>query len=307
MSLNEKEWFIEAPWGRLSIVAWGDCFDPPVLLVHGRVDSAATFRPLLKLLPRKFYYIGLELPGNGRSDPFPPGLMLNAYDLVYSLRVVVKHFRWEKFVYVGHSLGTLLGKIYNLSYPDEMTQVVELDPTPMLFSVAPDQFASWYHEYFTKFYNKYDKFNAPKETAPLYTKEKAIDMLKTTRGLTDEAAHVVLERISEPAGGGMIRYTFDQRIKMSTTPPLSAEQKEKLFTALPTPTLTIVAETSLQYGYYDKTPFALDEAAYPAKNYRVRKVAGNHDVHVSYPERLATYVHQFLLYGLDGLDNKAKL
>ncbi|RVE49055.1 hypothetical protein evm_006301 [Chilo suppressalis] len=110
MSIPEKEWFIEAPWGRMCIVAWGECSSPPVLLCHGAIDSAACFRPLVKLLPKDFYYIALELPGHGKSDRYPPGMMVNAYDLVYAITVVVRHFRWDSFRLIAHSLGTVVEK-----------------------------------------------------------------------------------------------------------------------------------------------------------------------------------------------------
>ncbi|KAI8426962.1 hypothetical protein MSG28_014626 [Choristoneura fumiferana] len=66
------------------IVAWGSCADPPVLLCHGAVDSAASWRPIMEHLPPTFYYIGMELPGNGKSDPLPRGLMLATHDLVFT-------------------------------------------------------------------------------------------------------------------------------------------------------------------------------------------------------------------------------
>ncbi|KAI8426959.1 hypothetical protein MSG28_014626 [Choristoneura fumiferana] len=154
------------------IVAWGSCADPPVLLCHGAVDSAASWRPIMEHLPPTFYYIGMELPGNGKSDPLPRGLMLATHDLVYAIEVLRRHFRWEHFVYMAHSLGTALGKQYNLAYPGRMTKVVEFDPIPAYQTITPDQFGLWYHAYFTKYYQKYHIFNAPKETAPLYTREK---------------------------------------------------------------------------------------------------------------------------------------
>lgn len=57
-----------------------------------------------------FFFPGIDLPGNGRSDRFLPGLMLSVYDMAYAVHAVVKHFRWKTFTFIGHSFGAYLGK-----------------------------------------------------------------------------------------------------------------------------------------------------------------------------------------------------
>ena len=96
-------------------------------------------------------------------------------------------------------------------------------------------------------------------------------------------------------------------MKRLNGPAYSAEHIKKIFTATKTPILTVVCQKSLKNKLFRNTTFLLDEAEYPGKNLRYRPVDGTHDVHISHPERVAAYVGQFLVYGLDGLDNKAKL
>ncbi|XP_060809274.1 serine hydrolase-like protein [Amyelois transitella] len=307
MSISEKEWFIEAPWGRLCVVAWGDCMNPPVLLVHGSRDTAATFRPLVAMLPDKFYYIAIELPGNGKSDSYPPGMMISVYDLVYVVTLVVRHFRWDRFTFVGHSLGTLIGKLYDLSYRGSIAKVVELDPVTKHITVPPSKFAEWYHRSFTAFYEQYEKLNSPKEKAPSYTRRQAIDSIKENRGLTEKTAADTVDRMTEPAGRGRVRFTSDRRYKYIAAVPFSPEHLKRVFTSITTPTLSIMAENSIKKGLYRNAEFLLDEGSFKANNYRVRRVEGGHDVHFVNPERVAGFVTQFLLYGLEGVESKAKL
>ncbi|XP_053623351.1 serine hydrolase-like protein [Plodia interpunctella] len=306
MTLPENEWFIQAPWGRICLVAWGDCFNPPVLLVHGARDTAATFRPLVSLLPNNFYYIAIELPGNGRSDRYPPGMMISVYDLVYVVTLVVRHFRWDKFIFVGHSMGTLIGKLYNISYKGSITKMVELDPVTKWITVPPHKFADWYHKYFTAFYEQYEKLNSPKEKSPSYTYQQAIDTLKEGRRLTQETAAATVDRMTEPAGRGRVKFTADRRYKFISTVPFAPDHLKRVFTGITTPTLNIVAENSLKKGYYKGAEFLLDESCF-AGNYRIRKVDGGHDVHFVNPDRVAPFVTQFLLYGVEGVNGKPKL
>ncbi|XP_060809284.1 serine hydrolase-like protein isoform X1 [Amyelois transitella] len=292
VDLLEKEWYIESPWGKIAVIAWGDCFDPPVLLCHGQVDSAACFRPLVRLLPRDYFYIAMELPGNGKSDPVPPGLMMGAWDVLYAIKTVADHFRWESFIYIAHSLGTLLGKLYSVTFPGRISLIVDLDPTAAYITVPPSELPKWYKQYFTSYFDKYKKLTSPRENAPKYTYEKAFSMMKKNRGLTDDATRTALERILEPAGKGLYRFTFDQRAKIITLPPLPPTYLKALMTSIPTPTLSILAEESIQNGAYKMADFVFEEDL--KRKYHVRRVLGNHDVHVSYPERIAPHVVEFL-------------
>ncbi|CAK1587804.1 unnamed protein product [Parnassius mnemosyne] len=303
----EKEWYIQAPWGRICIVAWGDCLDPPVLVCHGNIDSAASFRPLMKLLPKKFYYVGMELPGNGKSDPFPPGMIICSYDMLYSIVAVVRHFRWKKFVYLGHSFGSTLGFMYALAFPDEISKLIALDPVTHLVAIPAKNFPIWYEQSFKVYIKNYDKYNVPKELGPKYKKEEAIAKLVKSRRITKETAEATMARWSTPTDDGYVRFTFDQRLKTLFHYPISPSTVKDLYTSIKTPILAIVTDESVRKGKYDTTKFMLDETTHPSGNYRVRDVPGHHDIHVVHPERVAPYIANFLLYGLQGLDSKGKL
>ncbi|CAH1642102.1 unnamed protein product [Spodoptera littoralis] len=307
MDLLENEWYIQAPWGRIAIIAWGNCYDPPVLLCHGSVDSAIGFRPLISKLPKNFYYIGVDLPGNGKSDRLPPGLMISVSDMAYAINVVARHFRWKKFTFIGHSFGAFLGQHFNLFYPGRLNKLINLDPINF-FAIPPQDFARWYHSRFTDFYKNYEKFNTPVKDGPKVKWTEALQSLRSNRpSLSEEQATAVLNRLSEPAGDGYIRYTYDLRIKLMHGPAFSPEHVKKLFTSHDTPILTVACQNSIDKELFRNTAFLLDEAEYPSNNFRFRSVVGDHDVHISNPERVAVYVSQFLLYGLEGMDNKAKL
>nr|ATJ44603.1 acetyltransferase 10 [Helicoverpa armigera] len=307
MDLVEHEWYIQAPWGRIAIIAWGDCCNPPVLLCHGSMDSAVSFRPLVSKLPRNYYYIGLDLPGNGKSDRFLPGLMISVYDMLYAIHALVKHFRWKTFTLIGHSFGAYLGQFYNLCYPDKLELLINLDPINF-FAVPPEEFSRWYHIFFTNFYKNYDKYNTPKEKSPTIKWTEALQSLMRNRpSLNEEQAAAVLERLSEPVGDGCVRYTYDLRMKRINGPAYSPEHVKKLFTAVRTPILTIACQKSLKNKLFRNTAFLLDEAEYPGGNFRFKSVEGSHDVHISHPERVAGFIGQFLEYGVEGLDKKSKL
>lgn len=45
------------------MVAWGNPNNPPMLLVHGYMDTAATFSLIVDELPDTHYFVGFDMPG----------------------------------------------------------------------------------------------------------------------------------------------------------------------------------------------------------------------------------------------------
>ncbi|KAI5643965.1 alpha/beta hydrolase fold domain-containing protein [Phthorimaea operculella] len=295
VDFGEQEVSIQAPWGKLAAVTWGSEANPPVLLVHGKMDVATTFRPLVALLPRAFFYVSLECPGVGKSDQFPAYARYTTVDMVPAILAVKEHFKWERFIYIGHSLGVVIGKYFNLAYPSVITRMIELDPVPAHDPWTPDNFGAWYQLFYGDYYRQYEKFNGPESSAPTYTYEKALDMMLYARGLTPEAAEHVLERALKPAGDGKYRFSYDQRQREITRMPLDSDYLQKLYTAITTPTFAVLSQTVVDLGIYSNTPFATDESAWPNNNYRFKIVPGGHDVHINNPQCMAEDISKFML------------
>ncbi|CAG9789724.1 unnamed protein product [Diatraea saccharalis] len=123
MESDSNEFFVKVPWGNIALVSWYEGSLEPVLMVHGRLDSAATFFPLVAQLPRNRQYVAVDLPGNGRSDAFPKGLPIKRFDFITAIDFVVRHMGWKSFVFLGHSMGCEIGK-----------NLVKTDPLNLCFS-----------------------------------------------------------------------------------------------------------------------------------------------------------------------------
>ncbi|KAL0803324.1 hypothetical protein ABMA28_017203 [Loxostege sticticalis] len=274
---DEKEFSVEAPWGKIRGVTWGNPSHPPVLVVHGKLDVCTGFRPLIKLLPTSFYYVAIDLPGNGRSDHLPRGVRYTVFDLVPAVEVVKKRFGWDRFIYMGHSLGALIGDI---------TRVVELDPVPAhhTWPTTREAMRAWYQVYYGSYEEtKYKKFHGTPETAPKYTYEKAQQLMMASRNMTKEASAQVLERCLSQLGMGCTGiFTYDQRMKEVTVLPFSGELLRKIYTSATTPTFAVIAQAEIDRKMYETCEF-------------LQNRDGSHDVHVYNPQCLAEDVAKFLL------------
>ncbi|CAG5037008.1 unnamed protein product [Parnassius apollo] len=288
---------IKAPWGNLAVLTWGEPTSPPVLFCPGRMEPCTAFRPLVLSLPAKFFYVAMDLPGNGWSDPLPLGVRFTVLDLVPSVLRVVEHFKWEKFVYIGHCLGVAVGKFFNIAYPGLVTKIVELDPIPAYFTNKTFSLKDWYHLYYGNYYKKdnYIKLNAGKETAPGYSYEKVKELVQNVQGLTEEALKHQLERMIEPAGNGLYRFTYDQRMKYVTPLPFPSDFLKEIYTEPKTPTFAILSNDIVKLAAYKDVPFLTDETAWPNMNFKFKIVPGGHDVHLNDPDCLAEDISKFLL------------
>ncbi|CAH2101444.1 unnamed protein product [Euphydryas editha] len=306
MSLKqtEKDVTVKAPWGNISGLTWGDPSNPPVLLAPGRIVPCSSFRPLVLKLPSNFFYVAFDFPGNGLSDHLPKGLRYTIFDLIPTIKKIVEYYKWKQFIYIAHSLGTLVGKHFNIIYPGYMTKIVDLDPLPSYLCITYEGMSSWYKETYESHYNDtaYAKHTGGKESAPKYKYEQAKEMIQKAQKLSDEAIDNVLDRYLEPAGDGLYRFTYDQRMKSAFKLPFKPNDLKELYTASTTPTLAIIATDSIDNGSYMHTPFAMDEHAWPNRNYRYKIVNGGHDVHLENPDCMSDYISKFLLE-----DYKSKL
>lgn len=96
---------------------WGPQDTQPVLAMHGWLDNAATFDPLMELLPESLSVLAIDLPGHGRSSHYPPGVLYHFTEDVVTIRRLAKHFGWEKVSIMGHSMGGSYAFLYAAIYP----------------------------------------------------------------------------------------------------------------------------------------------------------------------------------------------
>src|SRR5579859_79981 len=106
--------------------------EPAVVLLHGwGFGNRSHLLPQFEHLASKRRVVLLDLPGQGGSDPAPPGFGFP--DCAAAIEGVLDATGIEKAVVCGHSFGGLLAVEVAAAYPHRVAGAVLLDPAPLLF------------------------------------------------------------------------------------------------------------------------------------------------------------------------------
>jgi pimeloyl-ACP methyl ester carboxylesterase/CRP-like cAMP-binding protein len=97
------------------------------LLVHGWSSSSFALSPLSALLSQRFHCISIDLPGYGESPPFKERTTIAGY--VDLLTDFIEQVCKGKIVYIGHSMGGMIGLTLALAHPVLVERMVLIAPT----------------------------------------------------------------------------------------------------------------------------------------------------------------------------------
>lgn len=182
-----------------SVKTWGSSSDKPILVTHGRMDNLGSFDRLIPLLPKSFYYICIDLPSHGKSTFLPPYFPIHAMDFVMVYKLVMDHFKKDKYILLGHSLGAIIGNCFAQLYPEYIEKMIGIDSAVAYTPVG------LYKDYVTIVFEKVKKIHDRESvvTSRTYTEEEAVAKVANGRWgepIAVEAAKPLTQRILEPVG-----------------------------------------------------------------------------------------------------------
>ena len=116
---------------KLHYLDWGTAGKPPLLLLHGGMQTAHSWDLVAVALKRDYHVVALDLRGHGDSEWSPDG----SYSHLASSRDVfalVQHLGWDKFALMGLSLGGLISLTVAAHEPERLSALVIIDVGPEL-------------------------------------------------------------------------------------------------------------------------------------------------------------------------------
>jgi pimeloyl-ACP methyl ester carboxylesterase len=120
-----EEGFADSDGVKIHYVTKGQ--GPLVVLIHGFPDFWYTWREQMPELAKNFQVVAVDMRGYNKSDQ-PTGVENYAMPkLVADIDAVVRHFKRDKAVIVGHDWGGIVAWTYAMTFPDKTDKLIILN------------------------------------------------------------------------------------------------------------------------------------------------------------------------------------
>jgi len=220
---------------RHQLAWWGPRTENPIVLLHGWMDSSATWQFLVDCLPREWSFVGLDWRGFGGSAWPADGYWFADYfaDLEALLDVVCPAAPARL---VAHSMGGNVATMYGGMRPKRIAWLANLEGIGLRRTVpdeAPDRFIEWLD----------DVKSLPRSRR--YSSAAALADFLVARNprMTRERAMFLARAWTRPDGTG-VSLAFDPRHRNANPVLYRREEAEACWRRFEAPMLLFLAELS---------------------------------------------------------------
>jgi pimeloyl-ACP methyl ester carboxylesterase len=232
---------VESSGVALNVLTLGDPRNPPLVLLHGIRDVAASLFVVAEPLADRWYVVLPELRGHGDSDN---SSHYSIWQFIYDLYRVIDALALTAPVVVGHSLGGQIATHHAALFPEQVRALVvieglgpperpfEIDPAARLIAQRQQLLAT---------------MQLPEHARALPSAAFAAERLRANNPrLTPERAQWLAEHGTAVANDGKRYWKFDQRVSQIwlTTDP---EQNRRRWQQVQCATLIVTAGRAHEY------------------------------------------------------------
>ena len=270
---------LECSWGNIHFVDFNEnSQDKTILCIHGWLDNCSSFLPIAEKFSERL--ILLDLPGHGMSDHLPQGNWYHFVDYTVRLHEIISKLKLDKIHLMGHSMGAAISSMYAASFPELIESVILIDGLGPLVNDADDSCSILRESIINR--EKYKNSKKPIPNLDLAAKARM------SNGTLDyNSAKILVENQTKQVNGSYY-WTFDPKLKHTSSLRLTKEQLASFFKNIECPTLLIKATDS----YIEEAPYWNDKEL--IKKLTVVEAQGNHHLHMDCPEQTFAIIRSFL-------------
>lgn len=267
---------------------WGDSAGEPLMLVHGYLDLAESWRAFVAALAIRqsnLWVIAPDCRGHGDSGWIGAGGYYHFPDYVFDLDCIVQAHRIDSFTLIGHSMGGTISLLYAGTFPERVKKLVLIEgigPVGMTFSDAPLRMEKWIselHERGRRHFREYTSLAAG-----------ASQLRQTNPRLSENTALEIARAAMKQNDRGKWIWKFDPLHRTAAPQPFYTAQALEFLRRIQCPVLLIDGEESRQNRRTDKQE-RYDAIAH---HQRITISRAGHMVHQDNPEQLADVVGDFI-------------
>ncbi len=250
-----------------------------VLCLHGWLDNANSFLPMMSLLP-EIDLVAIDMPGHGFSDHLDSTYTVP--DFAFWAAAAIGQLGWDKCHIIGHSLGGIIAPLVAVSIPDTIQSLILIESSGALTS-EPEEFVERLQNAMSEQLDK-DKYRS----RVYKNKDEATSSRLRSATMNTGSARLIIDRQLAEFDDGW-RWRFDPKLRIATAHRLTEEHVCAVNRAIQCPVLTIIAKD----GFLTSREQTASRMGL-IQDHRSVTLSGHHHLHMDTPEPVAAAINQFL-------------
>ena len=260
----------------------GDKHLPILMCLHGWLDNAASFIPMMPFFERSHQVIVIEWPGHGQSDHRSPDAHYHFIDWVFDLLALFENQQWLDVDIVAHSMGGMVASAFAAAFPEKVRSLTLIDSVGFVTAEETGTTAQLKKGLESRLKSRLAQNERYFELAAATNARVAVSDLST------EHAELIVERSVNSSAKGC-QWRSDPRLRNISPYRLSLPQAQQLIKDIQCPVQLIHGNKGMkmvQEGikHYAELFTEFDEVAFE----------GGHHVHMEQPEKTVKQVHAFI-------------
>ena len=271
--------------GAIAGLRSGDPSGAKVLALHGWLDNAASFEPLLPHLDA-FDVVALDLPGHGASAHRASGYDYVYVDWLHDALDVLDALNWERAHLLGHSMGATIASTLAAAAPERVGRLALIEGLGPLGGSAEGAGTRLREAVAARRALDARRDEPPRIIPSLDAAVKA--RLMATPMRAEDAERIVRRNLDAVEGGYVWR--SDPRLRLPSSTRLPEPAIRAILAAIEAPTLLIAASPAPPYF----TPEQRAERAAHVRDLRIETIDGGHHLHMERADLVGPLLHAFL-------------
>ena len=255
---------------------------PRFIALHGWLDNAASFLPLLPHLPELDLLL-LDFPGHGHSAHLPPGAEYGLATHLHAVLDAADALGWDRFGILGHSMGAAIAALAAAAVPARVERLALLETLGPL-AEAEENTA---HRLQQAVAATRGRPGAPLRVFPELS--VAVRARIQASPMDEAGARLLVERGTRAVEGGYA-WRSDRRLVLPAATRLTEAQVRVLLAAVSCPVQVLYADPAQPYLPEDVRHARLDALPQAA----LAVLPGGHHLHMDQPAAVAAVLGAFM-------------
>ena len=250
-----------------------------VLCLHGWLDNANSFVPMMPYLP-DMDLVAVDLPGHGHSSHLQGPY--SVLDTAVRCFDIADALEWDSFHVLGHSLGGSLALMMAVANPARILSTTAIESAGPLTNSAED---------FPRRLQKAsdDRAHPARYQSRIFdSMDAAIESRLKAAKMDRVSAELIIRRQLQEVDSGF-RWRFDPALRNASLSYLDESHIESAMAAIQCRTHVVVARSGF-IAERDETGTRLGQI----KDLAITELPGNHHLHMDTPEPVAASINRFL-------------